>query len=1045
MIKTSTIRKAALGAGTAPLALIMMLGAAPAFAQDASGAAPPAAAAGDTDADAGATIVITGTRIASPNLTSPIPVTSITGEEFFKTSQVSIGDQLNELPSLRSSFSTQNSTEPLGTAGLNLLDLRGLGTQRTLVLVNGRRYVASDILNNGVSVDINNIPTDLIERTDIVTGGESAVYGSDAIAGVVNFILKDHYEGIQARAQGGTSTHGDAGSYYGSILAGKNFSEGRGNIAVNLEYSHQTDYYGSERSNLASQNAFVTVDTDPSDAVNGSDGVPDHVFLRDVRYTSLANGGLVSFASPTGACGNDASGAAFNCTFLFNSDGTLVPQTGQRVGLAPNGSFLGGNGTNLREGKQLVLQPRQDRYNANLIGHYEFSRAFVPFVEASFSHVHTTGSQSGPAFFQGTTLAGFIINDADDTERPRLDNPFLSAQARDLITSQLIASGTAAGDITDATRFSLRENLLDLGVRNEVFKRDTYRIVAGVRGDFGSNWHYEVSGNYGHFKETNLIEGNLNVQRFFLAMDATRNPAGQIVCRSQLDPSSAAMVVDDPARLASDIAACVPVNLFGSGNVSDAARNYLVQDTVSHGKITQAVASGFIRGDSSQWFELPGGPIGVVLGGEYRRETNSYDEDPLVESGYTFYNAIAGLHPPSFVVKEGFGELSIPLLRDLPLLKELTLSGAGRIANYKGSTGTVYAYNGNLVWKPISDLTIRGGYSRAVRAPNLIELYSEQSQNYSPNFQDPCSARNIGTGSANRAANCAAAGIPAGYDYVYTQSLEITSGGNPNLKAEKSDSYTLGAIYSPSYIRGLSISVDYYDITVNNVIDTVDAQTIANQCYDSPSLDNSFCPLFQRAGAGGGPAGEVPYQILEGSLLSSSLNYAKKKARGIDFDVSYRHRFDFGDVSSHLMYTHVLQRDDFLDPTNPSFRDRILGELGDPKDSFTWSTDFKRGKFTANYTLRFISHMFLDTYEDLFPLNGLPPQNLDYADRRYYPAVFYHNVRFGMDVSDRFNIYLGVDNLTDRAPPFGLTGVGDQSGIYDTRGRYIYTGLVAKF
>jgi len=1041
VIKASAIRKAALGAGTAPLALAMMLGT-PVLAQDAAG--PPAPATTNTP-DGEPAIVITGTRIAAPNLTSPAPITSISGEEFFKTSQVSVGDQLNELPSLRSSYSTQNSTEPLGTAGLNLLDLRGLGTQRTLVLVNGRRYVASDILNNGVSVDINNIPTDLIERTDIVTGGESAVYGSDAIAGVVNFILKDHYEGIQARARGGTSTYGDAASYYGSILAGKNFNEGRGNIAVNLEYSHQTDYYGSERPYLARRDNFVTVDTDSADDVNGSDGVPDRVFLRNTRYASLANGGLVSFASPTGACGLDATGQPFKCAFLFMPDGSLVPETGQRVGLAPNGNFIGGNGSTLREGKQMVLQPRQDRYNANLIGHYEFSRAFVPFVEASYSHVDTTGSTSGPAFFQGTTLATFISNGMPDTERPRLDNPFLTDQARALITSQLIASGIPAGDITGETRFSLAENLLDLGVRNERFKRDTYRIVAGVRGDFGSNWHYEVSGNYGHFKETNLIEGNLNVQRFFLAMDATRNSAGKIVCRSQIDPSTAPAVVDDPARLASDISACVPVNPFGAGNITDAARDYLVQDTVSHGKITQAVVSGFVRGDSSQWFELPGGPVSVVLGGEYRRETNRYDEDPLVESGYTFYNAIAGLHPPAFAVKEAFGELSIPLVRDLPLLHELTLSGAGRVADYKGSAGTVFAYNANLVWKPIRDLTIRGGYSRAVRAPNLIELYSEQSQNYAPDFVDPCSARNIGAGSTNRPANCAAAGIPATYDFDYTQSLQILSGGNPNLKAEKSDSYTVGAIFTPSFARGLSISADYYDITVNNVIDVVDAQTIADQCYDSATLENPFCPLFKRAGATGGPAGEKPYQILEGSLLSAYLNYAKKKARGIDFDVAYRHRFDFGSVSSHLIYTHVLQRDDFLDPTNPKFRDRILGELGDPKDSFTWSTDFKRGKFTANYTLRFISHMFLDTYEDLFPLNGLPPQNLDYADRRYYPAVFYHNVQFGLDVSDRFNIYLGVDNLTNREPPFGLTGVTDQSGIYDARGRYFYTGLVAKF
>jgi len=309
------------------------------------------------------------------------------GDEFFQTGQVSIGDKLNELPALRSTFSTANSTRFLGTAGLSLLDLYGLGPQRTLVLVNGRRHVAGDILSNAVSPDINTIPTDLIDRVDVVTGGNSAIYGSDAISGVVNFILKDHYDGFQVRGQGGISGYGDAGSYYTSVLAGHNFSEDRGNIAVNLEYARQQDYYGSDRPNTRNTNGFVVVDTDPAGSVNGSDGNPDRVFLRNIRSATIANGGLLQFSSPTGACGRDASGVAFTCNYLFQPDGTLVPQTGTRVGIGPNGSFLGGNGSNLREGRQLVLQPRQNRYSVNLLGHYEISDALVPFMEAKFVRV----------------------------------------------------------------------------------------------------------------------------------------------------------------------------------------------------------------------------------------------------------------------------------------------------------------------------------------------------------------------------------------------------------------------------------------------------------------------------------------------------------------------------------------------------------------------------------------------------------------------------------------------------------------------------------
>jgi outer membrane receptor protein involved in Fe transport len=1040
---------AALKTGTASfvLALTLSIGS-PAFAQNAAGQneAQQKAAAGAVtppaaEPEANTEVVITGSRIIAPNMVSAVPITSVSGDQFFKTGEVSVGDKLNELPSIRSTFSTQNSTQFLGTAGLNLLDLRGLGTQRTLVLVNGRRHVGGDILNNAVSTDINTIPTDLIDRIDIVTGGQSGVYGSDAIAGVVNFVLKDHYDGVQMRAQSGISKYGDAGAYYGSILAGRNFAEGRGNVAVNLEYAHQSDYYGSERP-VRNTNAFIVVDTDPSGSVNGSDGVPDRVFLRDVRSSTISNGGLVSFASPTGACGRASNGAAFNCVFQFQPDGTLVPQTGQRVGVAPNGSFLGGNGTNLREGHQLVLQPRQDRYTGNLVGHYEITPALVPFVEATFAHVVTTGSTSGPAFFQGSTLDANL-------ERPRLDNPFLSDQARSLITQQLIASGTDPASITGATQFQLKKNLLDLGVRNEASKRNTFRIVGGLKGDLGSGWRYELSGNYGQFKESTRIEGNLNVQRFLLAMDSTRNASGQIVCRSQIDPTAgaAAEIVDDPAVLASDISSCVPLNPFGLGSISPAARNYVIQDTTSHGKITQTVVNGFISGDSGKWFELPGGPISVVLGGEYRRETNSFTADSLVEAGYTFYNALPTFKPPSFAVKEAYGELRLPLLKDIPFIRELTLSGSGRVSDYKGSAGTVYAYNGDVVWRPINDLQLRGGYSRSVRAPNLVELYSAQSQNFAPNFVDPCSARNIATGTANRAANCAAAGIPASYDFAYTQSLEIVSGGNPKLKAETSDSWTLGGVYTPHFLPGLSVSVDYYNITVNKVIAAVDAQTIADQCYDSPSLSNPFCSLFQRAGPGGGPKGEIEHQILEGSLLQSTLNFAKLKARGIDVDVAYRHNFGRVQLTSHGIYTHVLQRSDYLDPTNPNFEDRVLGELGDPKDNFNWTTDVKVGKITGSYEMRFISHMYLtgSEAENYESVNGLPPQNTDYADRRRYPSVFYHNIRVMLDVNDRFSIYAGVDNLTNRLPPFGLTGVTDGGGIYDARGRFMYTGVIAKF
>ena len=1038
------------------LTAIMFTGAA--MAQTAPAAAPAAVAAAEEEA-APETIIVTGSRIRRPNLDSPVPILSVTGDEFFETGAISIGDTLNDLPQLRSTFSQQNSTRFLGTRGLNLLDLRGLGTQRSLVLVNGRRHVPGDVLVNAVSPDTNTFPTDLVERVEIITGGASSVYGSDAIAGVVNFILKKDFEGFQVRGQGGVSKYGDAGNYYVSGLYGKNFADGRGNVALNVEYAKSDRYFGSDRPNLRQNDNFIIVDTDPAGSANGSDGVPDRLFFRDIRSSTISLGGqsgiFYSAAAP-GCGGLDAVGASFVCTNLFQPGGNLVPQTGTRVGLAPNGSFIGGNGTTSREGELLTLSPQLERISANLIGHFEFSPAFVAFAEAKFVRSDAFGSQSGPFFSQGATLG-----DPLGRERPRLDNPFLSTQARGVLTPLLLATTVNAntgGALSAAAltaqrnainagtfRFNLRRNWVDLGIRDENFRRETYRGVAGLRGDFNEDWNYEISVNYGEHRESNIIQSNINTQRYLLAIDATRDPAGNIVCRSSIDPAARGTdVAGNAAVLAADIAACVPLNPFGEGSVSQAARDYLTIASSANGKITQLVVSGFVAGDSSQLFELPGGPIGFSVGAEYRRERNGYDLDDVTQAGYAFYNAIPAFTSPAFEVKELFGEVRVPLLKDVLLFKELTATGSGRVSDYKGSTGTVYTYTGAIDWRPINDLQLRGSYSSAVRAPNLGELYSTVSQNFAT-VTDPCSARNLATGSATRAANCTAAGRPATYDFVYTSSLEIRSGGNLNLTEETSKSYTIGGVYTPSFLPGFSLSVDYYDIKVKDVITAVAAQTVLNQCYDSATLNNPFCGVFQRAGAGGGPRGEEAFRVLEGSLLSSSLNFAKLTARGIDTEVNFNGSFDWGKLGLRAVWTHGLERSSFLNPSDPNRENRILSELGDPSDQINFSANLTLGKVTFGYQVRWIDKMYLNTYEDFNSLQGRTPENADYAGPSKYSDVFYHDIRVGYDITKSINVYAGVDNASNTQPPFGLTGVGAGSGIYDVRGRFFYGGFKAKF
>jgi outer membrane receptor protein involved in Fe transport len=992
-------------------------------------------------------VVVTGSRIARPNLESTVPITTVTGEELYQTGNTSVGDLLNELPSLRNTFSQSNSSRFLGTTGLNLLDLRGLGTQRTLVLVNGRRHVGADILLNAVSPDVNTFPTDLIERVDVVTGGNSAVYGSDAIAGVVNFVLKRDFEGLQVRGQTGQTSKRDGESHYASVLAGTNFFDNRGNVAVNVEYAKQEAFFASDRSNLKRQGTFIVTDTDPANSPE--DGVPDRVYYEDVRFATLTNGGSLLLAPATGLapCGRDTTGRAYSCSFLFQPDGSLAPQTGDRIGLAPNGNYNGGNGSTNRERNALGIFPDLERTSLNVFGHLTISDAFEPFIEAKY--VRTESLQyGGPAFFQGATIDGV-------REQPRFDNPFLTDATRAQINTARASMGLTPA--TASTRLGLRRNLLDLGPRQEDAIRETTRFVVGFGGDFASDWNYEVSVNFGRFKEDTDVLGNLNQQRFLLAMDSTRDASGNIVCRSQVDPSAALIFPfsnsDEYATslLANDVASCVPLNPFGEGNITSAMRNYLTQDTTSIAKIEQFVAAATVSGTTQRWFELPAGPIGLAFGVEHRTEDNYFKSDDLVENGLTFYNALPFFNPPTFEVNEAFAEFRVPLLEGMPFANALTFNAAGRYADYKGETGAVFAHNYGLEWAPLSSLRFRAGKARAVRAPSLVDQYAPLGQNFAL-VTDPCSARNIGTGSANRAANCAAAGIPASYDFVYGSSLSFLDGGNPNLKEETSDSFTAGLVFRPEFVAGLSLSVDYYDIDIDDVITTPTAQQILNACYDAPGLNNQFCALFQRAGAGGGPQGEEQFRILEGSLQRIILNYASSTARGIDVEAGYSHRLGgLGDLSTRLVYTHTLQRDDFLNPSDPDYADRVLLELGDPEDAFNLNTDLKVGSLTLGYELRYIGKMVLNQYEDVFSLQGRPPQNPDYSSRRYYPSVVYHDVRVSYDFTDSLNAYVGVDNVADKVPPLGLTGQNagaggiGTSGIYEARGRFIFAGARYNF
>jgi len=1094
-MKISQLRKRALEASVAIPAVALLGYAAPAYAQNNQDTPAPVTVITQEDVSAtgGDTITVTGSRIRRPNLESTVPITSISGDTFLKQSTTNIGDTLNQLPQLRSTFAQANPGLGIGIAGLNLLDLRGLGTQRTLVLVNGRRHVPADILNNAVSVDVNTIPNDLIERVDIVTGGNSAIYGSDAIAGVVNFVLRRDFDGIQIRGLAGVSEEGYAGNQYVSAMYGHNFADGRANITVHGEYAHQERVFTDDVPYLRSNDNLVVIDSDGgAGIVNGSDSFPDRAFFRDIRSSTINYNGLIPINqknAPGALCGNattanngapNTAGAGFNCTFIFQDNGALVAQTGTRIGTGINPTFIGGNGQTGRERRVFSVYPMTERFNFNVLGHYEFSDALEFFVEGKWNRVNALGNNAGPSFIQGTGGTGDNINLQTSRERVRLDNPFISTADRITLTNALLASGCrsdlqvtcpAAGNLsaTDLTniangsyRVVLARNLIDVGLRDENFQRDTWRVVGGFRGNFNDDWNYEVSVNYGKFRESIVTDGFIDRQRFMLAMDAGRNPAtGAIQCRSQFDPAAqipiqrggsadVAIAAQNAARLASDIAACVPYNPFGSPD-NRASVAYFQHTFYNNSGLSQFVATAFMGGDSSQWFELPGGPIGFALGVEYRKEKAFYNQDAYTTDGFT-----NGVSIPDFAadfdVKEAFAELRIPIIADAPFAEELTVSGAARVADYGGGTGVVWAYNAGVDWAPVRDIRFRGNYSRAVRAPNVSETGFPLVPNFAPGFVDPCNPAQRGTGV--RAANCLAdlgAG-PLGALTDITQSLAIVSGSNPNLAEETSDSWTFGTVIQPRWIPGMSLSVDYYDITVDGVIASLGAQAIVNQCYDSPTLNNIFCGQFDRnRTTSPNGQGDAAGRIVSNSLIVAPLNYASREREGVDVQFTYRDNItDDMTILANLIYTHNFKISNYQDVTNPTFENRVLDELGDPGDEFRLDVDLGYGDFTLGYRMRFIGPQYVTTYEDLFPLNGLPPANADYADQLQYQEVFYHDIRLDWQVKPQgdgpdLNFYVGVDNLMNTHPPLGLTGTGAGSAIYDYKGRSYYAGARARW
>jgi len=961
---------------------------------------------GDTT-QSSASIVVTGSRIKRPEFSNPNPTQTFSAETLQQAGTTNLTDFLTDLPALQGSTTNYDvSGSNLASAqavGVNLLNLRNLGTNRTLVLVNGRRHIAG--FPGSASVDINTIPTDLIDRIDIETGGTSAVYGSDGVSGVVNFIMKRDFSGLSVRGQYSISQRNDAGNAFISATYGKNFADGRGNIAVSYEYNKIDRFSQRERLNWGMTGPSYRFVRNPADHPDDPN-IPDRVPLTDLRWADSSPGGAIDldldFVPDFTGEGTPYDLGTYVSGSPFTIGGSSTPQD----------SYFG----------DYILGGQH--HIANVFGHFDVSDALKFFVEGKY--VRAKGATYGQPSFD---FADFISP----------DNAYL-----------LQRFGTAAPD----GAFIIGRDNFDFGIRRYSTVRDTWRGVIGAEGDFSKHLRYEVSANYGQVKSTGINQGDRLTDRFFAAMDAVVNPAnGQITCRINLPGETEIQV---PFSLTGNgdyfggppttfqPGQCVPINLFGSGSPSQEALNWVIQTHRDRAKITQTVLNGYVSGDTGGFFNLPGGPVGFAAGAEYRREGSRDVPDALEQltiptfndAGFTgalLDSSVSSVAAGHFDVKEAFAEVNLPILSKVPFAETLSVGAAGRISDYS-SVGTQKTWSLNGIYAPIRDISFRGTLSRAVRAPNVNELFAGLTGTFEF-ITDPCGIDQLTSGTQYRQANCATIlnglGIdPTTYDPAndpfspQNASIQGQTGGNPNLRAEAARTWTAGVVLRPRFIPGFNVAFDWYHIRIKDAVNTPTSQELVENCVDQPTIDNVFCQAITRSSSTG----------YVRTFLVLPQNVAQFKTAGMDMALNYRFApfRNFGSFNLNVKgnYLKTLQ---FI-PTPGADVDEDVTEPFSPKWSATGDLTWTKGPWSANYGINWYSR----TRRSVIELTNANP---DLYERKYlwYKEYWEHEAQVSYQVTPKANLYFGVRNLLDTKPDVGAAGYP-----ISAVGRSFYVGVRLK-
>ncbi len=1004
-VPLQTVRAAA----AAALTLVIM--ASRVLAEDQSVPKP----ASDDD-DQLAEIVVTGSRIARPDFERLEPTTILTGDYLDKRAYTNVIDALADIPGFGEPDSSLVGAQGSYSAGASFANLFSLGSQRTLTLVDGRRFVPENppslfggTGNGGEQVDLNVIPTELIDRIETIAIGGAPIYGSDAIAGTVNIILKHDYQGFDLDAQGGESGRGDAGQWRLRALGGMNFDEGKGNVTLSAEFGETNGLLGTQRRAFADNLGFA-------ESNSGSYYVTPGLEFGGITTSGvpLTNDYYLPFDPTTGIY--NSAGQLLS----FNSKGQLAPYN---LGTfdASGVNTIGGDGVN--GGQLTTLLSPQERLNLTSLGHYQVNDNVRLFDELWFSGTHTDYPIT-----QGTYSTWLFNNAATVTAPPgerngnlilSTSNPFLTPAEQALI-SQNVNAYNAANGYPASNQFYLTRLNEDIENGGGTSDQNTKRIVLGVEGSvplLRHDFHYEVSGNYGETTDRNAAP-ELNFVNFENALNAVLGPNGQIICAPGYTNSPV------PAESST----CAPFNPFGSHSASQAAYAYVTNLAQATSKLTQRDFNANMNGSL---FALPAGDVKIAFGYENRRESAEFDPDLFTLTG-------AGTSIPtlptsgSFHTNEVFGEALVPVIspaQSIPFVHRFELEGAAREVDHS-IAGKATTWTSGLRFEPVSVLQIHGNYTRAIRSPSITEAFNPR-QEYFTFANDPCDQTLINTGPdpAVRAANCAKAGIVQPFtSNIINLSQPGAQSGNPNLTNEISDSRTFGFTLRP--VERMSLTIDYVSIDIEQAIVAYNATNVLDACYDNPVYPDKYCSLFSRTSSG---------QIAFITGIYTNTGYENMNGIQTEFDYSFDLPRSLGTVDLRIneFFLNKLVESVGLDDLTT-----YEGALGYAKNKGSAEINWHKGPVFVLWQTRFVEHTIFD---NALPLSNSAPSGVD--------NWWVHNLTVGWDVDSHLSVEAVVDNVFDRMEPYPLpavppnsnNGSGIETYFSGVLGRYFLLHAAYKF